>query len=409
MSEPPNNLDAEAFLLGAMLLKDEVIDAVSESVIPSDFYRPAHGIIYSAMVELRNAGEPIDALTVVNAIQERGLMDRVGDPSIFIDLTANVPSINHARSYARTVLDFALRRRMIALAQETILKSHDLTNNPEALLDEYQAASIALGSSVIDREPDDHDVNEFTSAAHAKGVVGEWVVPKLVRRGHKVMIVGGEGSGKSWLLRYIAICAAHGIRPFRHTKVNPVRTLIVDAENPEDALYESFMAILKGVTNFGPHSDAVSRIWWRPQGINLRNRADLAEFENVLRVRRPDFVCMGPLYSLYANNPKEPWETGAIEVQKILKQLVVRYDLALMIEDHAPQSDNQGNRNWRPYGSSMWLRWPDIGIGMKPIGESGTGFELIRWRGDRVPTDWPKFIERGSSTGSPWPFEGRWE
>ncbi len=136
---------------------------------------------------------------------------------------------------------------------------------------------------------------------------------------------------------------------------------------------------------------------------------DLAEFENVLRVRRPDFVCMGPLYSLYSNNPKEPWETGAIEVQKILKQLVVRYDLALMIEDHAPQADNSGNRHWRPYGSSMWLRWPDIGIGMKPIGESGNGFELIRWRGDRVPTDWPKFIERGAPLGSAWPFEGRWE
>ena len=184
----------------------------------------------------------------------------------------------------------------------------------------------------------------------------------------------------------------------------------MDAENPEDALYESFSAILKAVTQVQAHSDdVVSRLWWRPQGINLRNRVDLAEFENVLRVRRPDFVCMGPLYSLYSNNPKEPWETGAIDVQKILKQLVVRYDFALMIEDHAPQSDSSGNRNWRPYGSSMWLRWPDIGIGMKPIGESGNAFELIRWRGDRVPTDWPKFIERGSVTGSAWPFEGRWE
>ena len=126
---------------------------------------------------------------------------------------------------------------------------------------------------------------------------------------------------------------------------------------------------------------------------------------------RPDLVCMGPLYAMYENSSKDfGWETAAREVQGVLKGLMVRYNFALMLEDHAPGGTGDGKRQIRPYGSSFWRRWPDIGIGMEPVTEGRDDvLELKRWRGDRVPTDWPKIIERGNITGSPWPFLGRWE
>ena len=125
---------------------------------------------------------------------------------------------------------------------------------------------------------------------------------------------------------------------------------------------------------------------------------------------RPDLVCLGPLYAVYENSSKDfGWETAAREVQSLLKRLMVRYDFALMIEDHAPQSEQGGKRQMRPYGSSFWRRWPDIGIGMESIKDVEDSFRLGRWRGDRVPTDWPKRIERGSVTKSPWPFVWYWD
>lgn len=214
----------------------------------------------------------------------------------------------------------------------------------------------------------------------------------------------------SWILRFTAICAAYGIQPWRHERVRPVRTLIIDAENPMDALFESFETILKKATSYNPQGETVNRLWWKPQGVNLRNRADLAALENVIRVRRPDLVCMGPLYAMYENSAKDfGWETAAREVQVALKKLMVRYNFALMIEDHAPQPSGGAKRDMRPYGSSFWRRWPDIGIGMEADGQREDRFKLTRWRGDRVPTDWPKVIERGSATGSSWPFVGYWE
>jgi hypothetical protein len=119
-------------------------------------------------------------------------------------------------------------------------------------------------------------------------------------------------------------------------------------------------------------------------------------------------VCLGPMYQAFDMKPGEAWETPARQVQRVLKQLMVRYDFALILEDHAPQADSSGKRPMRPYGSSFWRRWLDIGIGMEPIGETRTSFELNQWK-KRVGTDWPSHIERGDNIGSPWPWVPRWE
>jgi hypothetical protein len=167
--------------------------------------------------------------------------------------------------------------------------------------------------------------------------------------------------------------------------------------------------ILKPVLdNFGEDSEAINRIWWRPAGIDLRNRVDVAHLENVIRKRRPELVCFGPMYCAFDTKNGENWETPAKAVQKVFKDLMVRYDFALILEDHAPQADSSGKRPMRPYGSSFWRRWLDIGIGMEPIGTGRSSFELNQWK-SRVGTDWPKFIERGDNVGSPWPWVPRWE
>jgi DnaB-like helicase N terminal domain/AAA domain len=403
---PPNDLPTEEALLGALMLNNLGIEVVKNFLTPTDFYRPAHGVAYEAILDLHAHGQPVDAITVRDALIRSGSPE-VLSKSDLLQITYNAGPVTSVRHYAEIVLDRSLRRRMVLEGMALAEHAADLGNDAGATLEEHQALVSTMGSTVIDREPDDISIEEFL--ARPRNEIAPWVVHGLIRRRHKIMIVGGEGAGKSWVLRFVALCAAYGIQPFRHTKIRPVRTLIVDLENPEDALFDSFEAILKQVSGFSPQTETHARLWWRPAGINLRNRVDVAELENVIRTRRPDLVCLGPLYASYENTSKDfGWETAAREVQTVLKSLMVRYNFGLLIEDHAPQSDG-GKRDMRPYGSSMWRRWPDVGIGMEPVEGRDDSFRLTRWRGDRVPTDWPTWITRGSASKSLWPFLGTWE
>jgi replicative DNA helicase len=115
---PPHDLEAETSLLGAMLLSHDASSVGIERCSAGDFYKPAHGHIFGAIRALMERGEAIDAVTVTDELKRSGLMEQVGDPSIFISLQANTPSIANARHYADIVEEHALLRKLIGVAGE---------------------------------------------------------------------------------------------------------------------------------------------------------------------------------------------------------------------------------------------------------------------------------------------------
>ena len=88
---PPQNLDAEESVLGAMMLSPGAIGAVSEVLTASDFYRASHGSIYKAALDLYAKGEPVDAITVVDELERRGELEEVGGRVRINELAALVP------------------------------------------------------------------------------------------------------------------------------------------------------------------------------------------------------------------------------------------------------------------------------------------------------------------------------
>src|SRR5665213_1541116 len=216
-----------------MLLGNQAIESVCESMVGSDFYTPGYGVLYDTMVDLYHTGTKSDTMTVANALDRNGSLDLIGGRETLVRLATNTPSISSARHYAEMVLDHSLRRRLMAEANELAHLARDMTLDVGDVLESHQALVATLGSTLIDHEPDDIAVEDFLKLP--KDQMSPWVVHGIIRRRHKLMLVGGEGSGKSWLLRFIAICAAYGVQPFRHDLVKPVRTLIVDLENPDDA------------------------------------------------------------------------------------------------------------------------------------------------------------------------------
>lgn len=397
MNTAPEDLEAEAHVLGACMYRSDLIEQVALVLDPSDFHDPKNGWAFQAIIDLWNAGEPVDAKTVSARLNGNGPSDQ--DLTRFV---GGVPASAHAPKYARIIVEHRARRKLIDLAAEIVDQARNLLD-PGEIVDSFRAAlsSVQLPSG---RVPTDlirlDDLLDRPEADREP-----WVIPGLLRRDWRVIVVAPEGAGKTLLLQQVAVCAAQGVHPLTYRPIPAVRVLIVDLENPEERISHGCTPIrdrVRGkVTDYDPGR---AMLWHRPGGIDLRTRATCSEFEAVLEHVRPNLVVMGPAYKASTRHKGEGWDEGAAQVQRVLDGFRTRFRFALLMEDHAPQSTG-GVRDLRPFGSSLWLRWPEIGLKLTPQGDGPRVLDVKRWRGDRLPNEWPDRLEESSM----WPWVGVWE
>ncbi|MEE9415361.1 MAG: replicative DNA helicase [Acidimicrobiales bacterium] len=115
---PPHNLEAEASLLGAMLLsRDAIADAI-EVVVTDNFYKPAHAHIFEAITTLYAAGEPADPVTVADELDRQGLLDAMGGSAVLVNLQIDTPATSSASRYASIIFERYQLRRLIQVAGE---------------------------------------------------------------------------------------------------------------------------------------------------------------------------------------------------------------------------------------------------------------------------------------------------
>lgn len=136
---PPQDLDAEQSLLGAMLLSRDAIAAAIEVCGPDDFYKPAHGHIYEAITRLYAQGEPADPITAADELRRQGLLEAVGGIAALVSLQADSPATTNASRYARIIEEHALLRRLIAVAGEIAELGYGLPDDVAAVVDRAEA------------------------------------------------------------------------------------------------------------------------------------------------------------------------------------------------------------------------------------------------------------------------------
>jgi replicative DNA helicase len=244
-------------------------------------------------------------------------------------------------------------------------------------------------------------VPELIASAEAEA---PWVIPGMLRQDWRAVLVAPEGIGKSTLLRQIAMCAAQGIHPLRHDSIEPVRALVMDAENPRAAIAETGAALDRQARRSAADGYDPRRclVWSRPGGVDLRDPRARADVVREIRSARPQLVVAGPVYKLGRRRERESYEDAAEEVLGVLDDLRTRFGFALVLEHHAPKAQG-GFRELAPFGSQRWLAWPELGISLRAE-KDGTGLRVGRFRGDRLRCSWPDRLQRGSV----WPFEGIW-
>jgi len=136
---PPHNLAAEESLLGAMLLSRDAVSSASMVCTAEDFYKPAHGHIFDALLTLHSQGEPADPVTVADELRRAGLLDAIGGPATLVSLQAGTPATSNAGSYAKIVEEHALLRRLIGVAGEIAEIGYALPEDVEAAIDRAEA------------------------------------------------------------------------------------------------------------------------------------------------------------------------------------------------------------------------------------------------------------------------------
>ena len=137
---PPHNLEAEESLLGAMLLSRDAISAATEArVEASDFYKPAHGHVFEAVMSLYGQGEPADPVTVAEELRRADLLDNLGGRQTLLRLQAGTPASANASHYAKIVSELALLRRLIAVAGDIAEMGNDDSDDVTETLDRAES------------------------------------------------------------------------------------------------------------------------------------------------------------------------------------------------------------------------------------------------------------------------------
>lgn len=401
---PPHNLEAEESLLGAILLRPSILADLTPILDPSDFFASEHQHIYEGILRLWDAGKAIDAVTVVDSL------DGLTSGQKLMTLQNATPSTSAFGRYADIVIEHSRRRRLIAHAADVINQAYQPSADVDRILSFMDPSADRL---IAPRSADIGglwEIGSFMRMAQETSDNDPWLVPHILKPRWRVIIVAAEGQGKATLLRMIALHAAAGRDPWLPNDEYPKRrVLYVDVENATSSIQHQ-MRIANTSRDMNLIRDAYDHlhIWHREGGMDLRERRPRAEFEAVLQRTRPEIVFAGPLYKLFRKARGETDEQAALEFSQIIDDLRVRYNFAIVLEHHAPKASGGGYRELNPFGSSLWLRWPEFGITMEPQGNvSPTDMrftmELGRFRRDREVADWPDSLERGiSSAITPW-------
>ena len=135
---PPQNLEAEESVLGGILLDPDALDRIIEVMSAADFYRDAHRTIFETMLALSERGEPIDLITLSDALKARGQLPQVGGATFLAELGDKVASAANVAHYARIVRDKAVLRSLIRVSGEIVGRCYDSQDDIEQFLDEAE-------------------------------------------------------------------------------------------------------------------------------------------------------------------------------------------------------------------------------------------------------------------------------
>ncbi len=141
---PPQHLEAEEFVLGAILIDNQAMNKVLEVLSPSAWYREAHRKIFQAMIELSEVNEAIDQVTVSECLRRRNELEQIGGGAYLAKLVAQVPTAANVRHHAKIVQEKALLRNLITVATDIVASGYRDSEKVEDLIDQAERSIFEI-------------------------------------------------------------------------------------------------------------------------------------------------------------------------------------------------------------------------------------------------------------------------
>ena len=157
---PPQNIEAEQSVLGAVLLENEAINQALEILTADDFYRETHREIFRAMMELSDHNQPVDAITLTDALRTKSVLEQIGGPAYIAELADAVPTAANVSHYARIVREKAVLRSLATIATDIASSAYEANANVDEFLDTAEHRIFEISERRI--KPSFHTMPELT-------------------------------------------------------------------------------------------------------------------------------------------------------------------------------------------------------------------------------------------------------
>lgn len=383
------------------------------------FVLDKHRAIAAALGRLLAEPGPVDVFRVGSiAAEKASSADSAEAVKRYVhELRDSAPPLEAWTYYVEQLLDAMHVRRLTAVGHRLVQLGERAATGAE--MDEVAKAARGVLDDITDRSGvgvADPPIS-LQELLDQEDEPHDWLVPGVFERMDRMMLTGWEGLGKSYLLAQLALTIAAGVHPFSGRLLSETghRVLVLDCENSKPQIrrrYRKTAAIVNRVREeHGARpvdwSTAI-RLEINPDGIDLGDARTRSRIEDAIAATAPDLILGGPLYKMHRQNLNE--ETAARDLVGVLDDWRNRYGTALILEAHSGYAgEQQGGRKLRPTGSSLFLRWPEFGFGIKPFADDSntsaegrpSTVELAGWRGARDVRDFPGLLSH-STHELPW-------
>ena len=165
MRIPPHSVEAEQSVLGSILLDKEAMISVSETLVPEDFYKEAHKVIYESMLKLYNSQSEIDLITLTDELRDQGYLDDIGGIAYITSLSTVVPTTSNIKYYVNIVKEKSISRQLISAANDIINLGYDGSAKVEYVLEnaEKKIFDISQERATNDFQPINQVISEALS------------------------------------------------------------------------------------------------------------------------------------------------------------------------------------------------------------------------------------------------------
>lgn len=337
--------------------------------------------------------EAITTLMAQGVVDQMAVANQVSkdNPSMFKWFMLNVKEefYSTATYCANAVRQEANRKRLQATLTrglQSLESSRPVEEVMQSLVEALQVDEAHLTSGL--------NTLDFADIFEAPDDLRPWIVPDMLRTNERMILTGPEGGGKSVLVAQMCLGAAMGMNTLHPelVKHEPMKVLMLDVENDRLQVRNNMRKVypyLQEMTGVQPRIE-----WVDSRDIDLSNPVEQQKVIKLAKEKQPDLMYMGSLYRLAPEGEKV--DTAFTSVSRTVDRIRAETGASVLLEAHAGHGLANDRNGMRPYGSSMWMRWPEFGFGMVRHRASGN-IVLKNWRGHRSDDrTWPVGLRRGS-------------